>query len=61
MPSRNTFGDLVVLEEQLKEKCGVIGVWCAEKIASLYIRKGLSALQHRGQESAGISIYTPEN
>lgn len=61
MLSRKAPGDLVVLEEQLKEKCGVIGVWCAEKIASLYIRKGLSALQHRGQESAGISIYTPEN
>lgn len=61
MLSRNAFGDLVVLEEQLGEKCGVIGVWCAEKIAPLYIRKGLSTLQHRGQESAGISIYTPEN
>ena len=61
MRSRNTFGDLVVLEEQLGEKCGVIGVWCAEKIAPYYIRKGLSTLQHRGQESAGISIYTPKD
>lgn len=61
MLSRNTFGSMVVLNEQLKEKCGVIGVWCAEKIAPLYIRKGLITLQHRGQESAGISIYTPEN
>lgn len=61
MLSRKAPGDLVVLEEQLGEKCGVIGVWCAEKIAPIYIRKGLSTLQHRGQESAGVSIYTPEN
>lgn len=60
MSSRKSFGNLIVEEEQLKEKCGVIGIWCGEKITPFYIRKGLSTLQHRGQESAGISIYTPE-
>lgn len=61
MLNRKAFGNLVVLEEQLREKCGVIGIWSGEKIAPYYIRKGLSTLQHRGQESAGISVFTPEN
>ncbi len=61
MINRKAFGNLVVLKEQLKEKCGVIGVWSGEKIAPYYVRKGLSTLQHRGQESAGISIYTPQD
>lgn len=61
MRSRNAFGESVALEERVGEKCGVIGVWCAEKIAPYLIRKGLSTLQHRGQESAGISIYTQED
>lgn len=47
-------------EERFGEKCGIIGVWCSEKIAPYYVKKGLSALQHRGQESAGISIINDD-
>jgi amidophosphoribosyltransferase len=39
--------------KSLKEKCGVVGVWGAEDAAHLtYL--SLFALQHRGQEGAGI-------
>lgn len=35
--------------------CGVIGISTTSNHASFLIRRGLAALQHRGQESAGIS------
>ncbi len=35
--------------------CGVIGVSTSSNHASFLVRRGLAALQHRGQESAGIS------
>ncbi|MCQ2426771.1 MAG: amidophosphoribosyltransferase [Clostridia bacterium] len=39
----------------LHEECGVFGVWSPEKLkAAEMIYCGLIALQHRGQESAGI-------
>ena len=47
-------------EKQAREKCGVVGVWSGDKLAPIYVRKCLSTLQHRGQESAGISFYTPK-
>jgi amidophosphoribosyltransferase len=44
----------------VKDKCGVVGVrFDAEKnrdAAALYIYYALQALQHRGQESSGISV-----
>lgn len=43
--------------DKLKEECGVIGVYINdEKLASRLVYYGLYALQHRGQESAGITI-----
>src|SRR5688572_24352437 len=36
--------------------CGVIGVSTTSNHAPYLVRRGLAALQHRGQESAGISI-----
>jgi amidophosphoribosyltransferase len=40
-------------EDRLREECGVFGIWGAENAARLTYA-GLYALQHRGQESAGI-------
>lgn len=39
--------------ERPKTFCGIIGVYGTEN-ASSYIYYGLNALQHRGQEAAGI-------
>jgi amidophosphoribosyltransferase len=39
--------------DRLHEECGVFGIWGAENAARLTYA-GLYALQHRGQESAGI-------
>ncbi len=46
-----------MLEDKLHEECGVIGVYCNDegKNASHLVYYGLYALQHRGQESAGIA------
>ena len=41
-----------------KEKCGVVGVWTADAMASYFARRALAALQHRGQESAGMSVFS---
>lgn len=45
--------------EVLKEKCGVVAVYSSSNHAAAYVRQALSSLQHRGQESTGISVYTP--
>ena len=39
-----------------KEECGVFGVYSHEENVSEMTYLGLYALQHRGQESAGIAI-----
>jgi amidophosphoribosyltransferase len=45
--------------EELKEKCGIFGIYSADREynVSHLIYDGLLILQHRGQESAGISIF----
>ena len=44
------------LEESPREECGVFGVWApGEEVAKLTYY-GLYALQHRGQEAAGIAV-----
>jgi amidophosphoribosyltransferase len=44
----------------VKDKCGVAGVWFDKEknrdSAAIYIYYALQALQHRGQESAGIAV-----
>ena len=42
--------------DSLHEECGVIGIYRTEKNASRLAYYGLYALQHRGQESAGIAV-----
>ena len=42
--------------DKLREECGVFGVWGADS-ASALVALGLHALQHRGQEAAGITSY----
>ena len=42
-----------------KESCGVFGTVCQDKnLTSSLIYNGLVSLQHRGQESGGISVLT---
>ena len=46
-------------DDKLREECGVYGVFGVDD-ASNYVALGLHALQHRGQEAAGIVSYCPE-
>ena len=41
-----------------KEYCGVIAVFDPERLAARFVHRGLLALQHRGQEAAGLVIVT---
>lgn len=45
--------------DELHEECGVIGIWDTSQTFNIpdYLVLGLSELQHRGQESAGIAVY----
>ena len=51
MLSTNPFDD-----DKLREECGIFGVWGADP-ASAIVALGLHALQHRGQEAAGITSW----
>ncbi|MDP8913283.1 MAG: amidophosphoribosyltransferase, partial [Pseudomonadota bacterium] len=42
--------------DKLREECGVFGIWGAETAAAV-TALGLHALQHRGQEAAGITSW----
>lgn len=44
--------------DKMEEECGVFGLWAAPDIndAADEVYRGLLALQHRGQESAGITV-----
>ncbi len=43
-------------DDSLKEECGVLGVYLPGQEAAVQAFFGLFALQHRGQESAGIAV-----
>ena len=46
-------------DDKLREECGVFGVIGVQDAAN-FVALGLHALQHRGQEAAGIVAYAPE-
>ena len=51
-----TTSDEPITENEPREECGVFGVWApGEEVAKLTYF-GLFALQHRGQEAAGIAV-----
>jgi amidophosphoribosyltransferase len=47
--------------ERLHDACGVVGIFAKDNGASIDVRRyltlALTALQHRGQESAGMAVY----
>ena len=43
-------------DDHLHEECGIFGVYGSEGAAAL-VALGLHALQHRGQEAAGITSF----
>jgi amidophosphoribosyltransferase len=43
-------------DDKLREECGVFGIWGADT-SSAIVALGLHALQHRGQEAAGITSW----
>jgi len=47
-------------DDKLREECGVFGIWGADR-ASSFVALGLHALQHRGQEAAGITSFDGEH
>src|SRR4029078_3321199 len=51
MLTTNPFDD-----DTLREECGIFGIWAAASAAS-FVALGLHALQHRGQEGAGITSF----
>ena len=42
--------------DKLREECGVFGIWGGDNAAG-FVALGLHALQHRGQEAAGITSF----
>ena len=52
--------DLLPDERPAQEECGVFGVWAPGEDVAKLTYYGLYALQHRGQESAGIAVSNGE-
>lgn len=50
-------------KDALREECGVFGIYSksGDYDVARFVNYGLIALQHRGQESAGIATYQKEN
>src|SRR5688572_6256844 len=50
-----------VFGEGPKEACGLVGAWAPGEDVARLLYFGLFALQHRGQESAGMAISDQQN
>jgi amidophosphoribosyltransferase len=48
--------DLYTPEKPIGEECGVFGVWAPDEDVAKLTYYGLYALQHRGQEAAGMAV-----
>jgi amidophosphoribosyltransferase len=48
--------DLLQPERPIGEECGVFGVWAPGEDVAKLTYYGLYALQHRGQEAAGMAV-----
>src|ERR1700742_4514195 len=46
-------------DDHLKEECGIVGIYGVDEVAAHTVL-GLHALQHRGQEAAGIVAFDGE-
>lgn len=57
----NRNNGIFIPEKRINEECGVFGIYAPERKVSEIIFYGLQALQHRGQESAGIAASDGEN
>jgi len=55
------FHDLIFPEDKVKDECGVFGIYGPGRKVSRITYFGLHALQHRGQESAGIGVSDGKN
>src|SRR5882672_11995286 len=53
-------GIMTVMDEGVREACGVFGVYAPGQPVAHLTYLGLYALQHRGQESAGIAASDGE-
>jgi amidophosphoribosyltransferase len=46
--------------ESPKEECGVVGIWAPDEEVAKLLYFGIYALQHRGQEAAGMAVSDGE-
>ena len=56
MTGRSSAGARVAMDDRPNEECGVIGVTSPSEEVGELVFFGLFALQHRGQEAAGIAV-----
>ena len=52
----NEHDDLAVTDDSPHEACGVVGIYAPGQAVSHMLYLALYALQHRGQESAGMAV-----
>ena len=61
MTDKNNNAPIFVPQEKIKDECGIFGIYAPGEKVSEIIFYGLQALQHRGQESAGIAVSDGED